>query len=61
LDEADHSASKNHGQAAIIYKKLLKLYPKMPIKNGDFSGARVSFFARLSMKIGADTGENNGI
>ena len=28
---------------------------------GDFSGARASFFVRLSMEIGADTGKNNGI
>jgi hypothetical protein len=30
-------------------------------KAGDFSGARASFFVRLSIQIGAGTGKNNGI
>jgi hypothetical protein len=30
-------------------------------KSGHFSDAPASFFVRLSMKIGADPGKNNGI
>ena len=39
-------------------KALLKYADK---KSGNFSDARASFFVGLSMKIGVDTGKNNGI
>jgi hypothetical protein len=43
-------------------QKTSKVLPQnADIHAGDFSGARASFFVRLSMKIGAGTGKNNGI
>jgi hypothetical protein len=55
----DHSASEIHGQAAIKTSKVLQ--KNADKKSGNFSDARASFFVGLSMKIGVDTGKNNGI